>query len=315
MSRRIKRLNVEGRRSLCLLSLFAALLGCSEKTEKSESFAEPAYSKQYREHSVTAIVTLSETNIPTSGRIRLMIDVHAPAHSEVILPDLGNAVDPFTVDNRGNYTEPVQILPNGKHLTRRVWSLVPGLAGTNEFQSLEIHAGAETVKTQPVRVTVESLLPPGTDSFEIKDIAEPITLLPEQEKKRRSIYTVLGVLFGLIIVFLLISRLRKPKAVQLVLPHEAAFQSLESLPEDPVEKIHKINRILRSYYEARFGIPMIGKTLVEISGFLDDEEIIPFLERCEDLRFANKVPTGFTDEAEQFVRNYIERTLEVPSCD
>lgn len=300
-------------RRLPILLIASILAGCSKQPASVETFSEPVYSQQYRQGSATVIVSLSETNIPTAGKIRMLLDVHAPLDADVILPDLGTLIEPFQVAD--GYAEPIQRLPNGKQLHRRAWVLTPGLAGETIFQPLEIYAGADRIKTAPMSIGVESLLPAGIDTFEIKDIAAPIEILPEQEKKRRSIYTALGVLLALGLIPFLIRLTKRTKEESLIPAHESAFQSLEKLPEDPVEKIHELNRILRAYYQARFNIPMVGKTVVEMLPILEDDEMIRFLESCEEIRFSNKVPTGFADQSEQFVRGFIERTMEVPPCD
>lgn len=286
------------------------LLGCSEKTVETSSFSEPAYSKQYRDDSLTVIVSLSETNIPSSGKITAMIDVHVPDGIEPTVPSMGNFIDPFSVGD--GYTEPIQTLPNGKKLHRRVWVLLPSLPGKTVFQPLEISAGGETIKTEPISIGVSTLIPEGTEELAIRDIAAPIELLPAQEKKRRSMYTVVGVLLALGLIPFIIYLVRKPKIETVILPHEAASQSLKNLPGDSIERIHELNHIFRTYHQARFRFPMIGKTVVELSVVLDDTEIISFLERCDDIRFSNKVPEGFVAEAEQFVRSYIEKTMEAP---
>ncbi|QBG48425.1 hypothetical protein EGM51_13855 [Verrucomicrobia bacterium S94] len=291
---------------ICTLLLF----GCSEKQTDTQPYSEPVYSKQYRNHSMTAIISLSETNIPSSGKITLMLEMHVPAGTEPSFPNIGSQIDPFSLGE--GYTEPVQTLPNGKQLYRRVWQLLPALPGKTELQPLELSAGTNSITTEPIRIEVTSLIPEGTEKLEIRDIADPIELLPAQEKKRRSIYTAVGALFTLGLIPFIIYLLRKPKTVAVVLPHEAAFQALENLPENPVERIHELNRIFRTYHEARVGIPMVGKTVVELSAVLEDHKIISFLERCDDIRFSNKVPDGFIAEAAQFVRSHVENTMEVP---
>jgi len=297
---------------LPVLLSFALLVlaGCSEKQSEPLALSEPAYSKQYRNQALTTVVSLSETNISTAGKIILMLEVHTPDGVEPDFPTLGNIIEPFSVAD--GYSEPIQTLPNGKSLHRKVWILVPGLPGVSVFQSLEISADRDQIKTDPISVTVTSLLPPGTDELEIRDIAEPIELLPEQQKKRRLFYTVIGIILLLGLIPYILILLRKPKIEPRRLPHEAAFQSLENLPEDPVQRIHELNRIFRTYHEVRFGVPMIGKTAVELSVILEDTEMIQFLETCDDLRFSNKVPDDFVAEAEQFVRSTIEKTKEVP---
>ncbi|MDF7798150.1 hypothetical protein P4C99_01650 [Pontiellaceae bacterium B1224] len=306
-----------GWKPVLLSCLFVAILGCSDKQDQSKSLTEPVYSKQYRQDSTTVIVTLSETNIPTSGKIQLMIDVHAPAGMEVILPDSGNFLEPFSVAD--GYTEPVQTLPNGKQLHRRVWILIPSLPGDHRFQPLEIMAGPDSLKTDALKIHVESLLPPGIDSFEIKDIAEPVALLPEEEQQLQLIKILSGGVCALIFLVLVIrlSR-RRPKPEKVLSPHETAWLTLENLPEDELEKIQILHSLLLHFIEAVLNIPTTGKTLDEILPKLPKATLLgqrysleKYLNTSEQTRFSNKVPPGFSEELEQYVRKFIQQNPEV----
>lgn len=290
-------------------TLILLIIGCSEKTAPTDSYSEPAYSKQYRADALTAIISLSETNITSAEKIVFMLEVHTPNNEEPAFPNLGSLIDSFTISD--GYTEPQQTLPNGKLLHRRVWTLVPALPGNYTFQPLEISAAQNSIKTEPIRIEVQSLIPEGTNELEIRDIAEPIELLPAQQQKRRSIYMVFGAVLVLSTLGALFYVLRKPRPEIIILSHEAAFQALENLPDHPVERIHELNRIFRAYHETRFGIPMVGKTAAELGPVLDDTQMIRFLENCDTVRFSNQVPDGFAQEAEQYVRNHIETTREV----
>lgn len=294
-----------------LLPVMALLLfGCSEKAAETESDANPAYSRQYRSGSLTAIVSLSETNIPSSGKITAAVEIHTPAGIEPVVPNLSSFIDPFSVAD--GYGEPAQKLPNGRIRRRLVWILVPALPGGTVFQPLEIRAGGEQIKTEPIPVRVTSIIPAGLDEPDFRDIAGPMELLPEQQQKRRAAYTVIGsvLVLCLIPILLVLFRRRQPPAA--VLPREDALRALAALPENPVERIHECSRIFRVYYEARFGTPIMGRTAVELAALLEDMEMIRFLEQCDAVRFSNRVPPGFAAEAELFVRQYIEKNREVP---
>jgi hypothetical protein len=186
---------------------------------------------------------------------------------------------------------------------------------------LVIQAGEDSIQTEPITIHVESILPSGFDTLEIKDIAAPVELLPEQEKTRHSIYTVLGVLLALIIVPLLFRFRKSPKPEIILLPHEIAFQSLENLPNDPLEKIHELNRILRAFCEARFLVPTIGKTIDEIIRKLPKPVLLgqrylleQYLNASEQARFSHKFPPDFSEEMEAYVRKFIKKNKEDP-CD
>jgi hypothetical protein len=305
----------------CLLCLFVAILfsGCSKTVEK-KSASEPILSQQFRRQSVTVIVSVSETNISTAGNLQLMLDVQAPPGSDVGFPEIKNFVEPFFLS--GSYSEPKQTLPNRKILHRRVWILVPSLPGEVIFKPLEITAGTTFLKTAPITISVNSILPEELDAFEIKDIAAAATLLPEQQKKREWALKIFAGAIGFTLVVLACKIRKRPMKIIVLPPHETAFQALENLPEDPVARIHKLNRILREYIETRFNFPMIGKTTSEILPNIGNSEmmgstpeLVEFLERGEEIRFSNMIPNGFTEEAEQFVREFVETTKKEDPCD
>lgn len=321
---KVKGRHVEGQKSRllssCILSLFVAIIGCSKQPASVETVSEPVYSKQYRQHSTTAIVMLSETNIPTSGSIQLIIDVHAPAGMEVLLPEPGNFIYPFSVAD--GYTEPIQTLSNGKRLHRRVWKLTPGLSGDHIFQPLEILAGPEILKTDPINIHVESLLPAGTDSLAIKDIAAPMALLPEEQQRVQLIRILSGTAGALVLLMLgiLLSR-RRPKPEIPLNPHEVAWQALEDLPADDLERIQALNTILLQFIEAYLNVPTVGKTRNEIISKLPRPILLgqrypleDYLTASEAARFSHKVPPDFSENLEYYIREFIQKNKEA-ACD
>ncbi len=277
-------------------------------------------SRQYRQGSVTAIVSASETNIAATGQVQLTLDVQVPPGTDVVFPEVGNRVEPFTLS--GSWTEPLQTLPNGKILHRGVWLLVPSLPGEVVFQPLEIAAGPATLKTEPILVSVRSILPEGLDTLEIKDIAAPAILLPGQKKTQQRWLVFLGIATAAALVVLCIGLGRRPKRVAVLPPHELAFQALENLPGDPLEKIHKTSEILLSFIGGRFNLPTLGKTINEVVPLLPKKVLLgrrhkleKFLLAAEEIRFSNRIPPGFPENYEQYVRGFVEEMKQEAPCD
>jgi hypothetical protein len=300
-------------------SLFLLLLvaGCGKQSaeESVVSRSESILTQQFRDGSVTAIISIGETNITTTGKVQLMLDLHAPLGTEVVFPEISSSIEPFTISS--HYSEPQQALPNGKILHRQVWILVPELPGDVLFKPLEISVGNTTLTTDPILIRVDSILPPGLESFEIKDIAAPVTLLPEQEKKQRLGMLLIGATVLLILFTSVIRLFRRQKNIPLIPPHETAIQALTNLSDDPAVRIHELNRILRAYIESRFALPMVGKTAAEILPLVIDnnfQQLTAFFESGEQIRFSNRVPDGFAEEAEQTVRDFIETTKPEAPC-
>ena len=217
--------------------------------------------------------------------------------------------------------EPVQALPNGKLLHRRVWVLVPHLPGEAVFQPLEITAGASTVTTEPIAVHVESLLPEGLDTLEIKDIAEAVELLPEQKQRQQHRFILFSAVGALLVLALAVKLARRPKKVVVLAPHEIAFQALENLPDDALERVQALTGILLAFIGGRFKVATAGKTINEILPFFPKKILLGrrgplerFLINGEQFRFSNKVPAGFPEEMEKFIRSFVEEMKEEP-CD
>lgn len=308
------------KRAACLLCLLAAASGCSKNTGSVEvPAAEPVYSRQYRQESVTVIVSCSETNIPSSGTIRFELDVHAPPDAAVEVPETEDLVPGFAVAD--HYAEPAQMLPNGKLLHRHVWLLVPTLPGTNLFRSMEIRAGGSAIVTEPFPVVVRSLLPANLEALEIRDLAAPAELLPEEVQQRQRWRLLAGTAIVLALLAWAIRRKRRPKPVVVLLPHEAAWLALDHLPEEPLPRIQALTHILLAFIEGRFRRSTTGRTIPEILPGLPKKLLLgrrapleKILLESEQVRFSNKVPPGFAKQLEAYVRAFVDEMKEIPPC-
>ncbi len=309
------------RNGAVLLSLIALTLlsGCSKERAPLPPSSEPVLSQQYRQGSTTVIVSLSETNITSSGSIQLTIDVHAPAPREIIFPEVGSAVESFIISD--GYTEPAQTLPNGKQRHRRIWILVPALPGETVFQPLKIQAGTVTIQTKPIVISVTSLLPAGLTKFEIKDIAAPIPLRPEQAKQQRRWKMILAAAAGALLLLITLHHARKPKLIPSLSPREAAHQALATLPKEPLEKTQALSEILVAYLGGRFKLATSGKTISEILPLLPKKHLLGRREKLEhylltgeQIRFSNHIPDGFPDDFEHYLHNFIQETTPEAPC-
>ncbi len=298
------------------LSVAALLLaGCSKEVVEQAASSEPVLSRQYRQGSITVIVSASETNITTAGKIQLMVDVHAPPGADVPIPQIDALVEPFSVSD--SYDEPLQVLPNGKLLHRRVWMLVPALPGKTVFEPMEI----DTIPTEPIKVQITSVLPPELNMLEIKDIAEPIKLLPEESQKKNGWLILSGIIAAAVFLIFLLKRKRRPTKSNEPAPHAIALHALENLPEEEVARIHALNETLVNFIANRFQLPITAKTTSEIIPQLPKEILLgrrkpleQFLTDSEHIRFSNQVPAGFADQLEEYVRSFVDGAREAP-CD
>lgn len=297
---------------ICAVAL-ALGFGCVEDPAQAKTASEPELTRQYRQQSLTVLVSVSETNITTAGRIRLMMDIQTPAGTEVAFPQVGSFIEPFSLS--GHYMEPPQTLPNGKILHRQVWELVPSTPGKTTFESMSVSAGRTTLATDPITVQVESILPAGWTDLQIKDIAAPIALLPEQERKQRLWRVVFGIALAAALGALMVRLCNRPKTIIATPPHEVALQALDNLPMERMPCLHELSRILIEYLTGRYQLPITGKTTREIIPLLPKERLlglrprlIEFIETGELIRFSNRVPERYMEEAELYIREFIEAT-------
>lgn len=305
-----------------LHALVALLLlsGCSKESAPTTSPSAPVLSRQYRQGATLVVVTLSETNISSSGSIQLMLDIHAPPQSTILFPELESPIKPFTISS--DHTEPPQTLPNGKQRHRRVWTLLPSLPGKTIFQALDIHAGGANITTEPIPISTTSLLPADLDVFEIKDIAPPAPLLPEQAKRQRRWKILFAAGLLLLLPILILRHMREPAPIPVLPPHETALQALEKLPEDPLKKIQALTDLLVTYIGRRFQLPTTGKTIPEIISLLPEKTLLgrrykleSYLLTSEQIRFSNQIPNGFSDEFKQYIYTFIMETTPEAPCD
>ncbi len=310
-----------GIKTACYVIAVAFVFGCSEAPVKTDNASEPKLVHPYRKQSLTVIVSVSETNIATSGRIQLMMDVHTPEGTDVTFPEVASFVEPFSISD--GYIEPQQRLPNGKILHRQVWLLVPSTHGTATLGSMLVSGGSTSLETDPITIQVASILPPDLKDLAIKDIAEPITLLPRQRWQQRLWLFAWGAAVAATLVALMIRLCSRKHPVVVIPPYEAALQALDHLPAEQMARIHELSHILVEYLSRRYQLPIIGKTTREIIPLLLPEELcehkpglINFFENSDPVRFSNRVPEGFIESMEQYVREFVEDTKPgEPSCD
>jgi len=300
---------------LCMIGILL-LNGCSgESDKKPPEPNDPTVSRLYREGPLTVVLSVSETNIPASGSVELILSVQAPEGTDVAFPETEYPDGPFLLADR--YDAAAQALANGKQLHRRTWILVPVRAGSAALQPLEIRADSFVIKTEPVAVQVVSLLPPDLDALVIRDIAAPVLLLPGQQRLRQYGLIAGTTLFLLLLLFLLIHRTGRPLPVEIPAPHDAALQALAALPDDPAARVHELSRILKQYIEGRHHVPATAKTAGELVRLLNAPhftELLPFITAAEQMRFSNRVTASFAADAERLIRSFIDNDEQEDAC-
>ena len=281
---------------------------------------------------VRVTLEADRTTIPIDGHIRLTLLVEAPRHTIVTLPEVGSSLGPFVVASQ-SAPEPTE--EAGTELWRRDYLLeaedvgaltVPSLTVTFQ-EEIELEGSARQLQTEPLAITVTSVLPPDVDIAAPKDIAPPV---PLPRAAGSWLPWLLGLLaLGLIVLAALAWRRRKsrPPAGALRPAHLLALAELERLQGQlPAGRggseadYVRLADILRRYLVWRFGVRAPTQTTEELLASADRTGgpiaarrhlIAPVLAACDLVKFARHrpAPDDLQTRLRQ-ARDFIEQTAD-----
>jgi hypothetical protein len=273
------------------------------------------YEKSYSEGAVTVTVKVSRLSITVADRLELVLEALTSEGAELDWPAFSGKLGDFTVT--GASLSPPRLVDGGRVLREGRYELEPFLAGDYEIPPLALRlAGGRTIETEPVRIRVSSVLPPGEEAPELKEIAPPVEL----GGLSRWFYLPAGAaLAGLgYAAYRLLSRRRsRRRAARGTAPHERALRELSSLmAEDLIgqgqSKLFylRVSSILRRYIEERFGLRAPERTTEEFLADLEtsrelaarQKELLKrFLEHCDMVKFAAHQPSR--DEIDETINS------------
>jgi hypothetical protein len=184
--------------------------------------------------------------------------------------------------------------------------LEPFLPGEYEIPALTARFGEDvTIETEPVTVTVQSVLPPEAgEAPDIKEIAPPVSL----SRGWWWLWVLAVALAAAAALWYFWWRRRKSaeEAELLPQPHEVALRALRDLmAQDLIAKGQakllylRLSAILRHYIEGRFGLLAPEHTTEEFlyevrddARFSDSQKQLlrEFLEHCDMVKFAEYQP-------------------------
>ena len=318
-----------------LAAWFAVVLAGLPGPARAEGAGEPDPVRQ--ETSLDAVrVTLEadRTTIPIDGHIRLTLAVEAPLHTIVTLPEIGDDLGPFVVASQSAFGP--SAASSGTELWRREYLLeaesvgeliVPPLTVTYREQ-IELEAPAHELRTEPLAITVISVLPADVDIAAPKDIAPPV---PLPRSAASWLPWLLGALaIGLAVLAVLAwRRWRRPRPAATALrpAHLLALAELErlqgQLPADQPgsEEVYvRLADILRRYVVWRFGQRASAQTTEELLASADRSGgpiaarrhlIGPVLAACDLVKFARHRPgPGDLQIRLRQARDFIEQTAD-----
>lgn len=263
------------------------------------------YEKSYHDGGVLVTVKVSRLSITVADRLELVLEAVAPESAGLEWPSVAGRLGEFTVTGAN---EPPPRLVEGNRVRREGrYELEPFLAGDYEIPPLLIRlAGGRAIETEPVRIRVASVLPPGDQAPELREIAPPVELGGPSP----WVWLLAGAALASLAYAArrLWSRRRfRTRRARKVPPHERALRELSSLmAEDLIGQGQpklfylRVSSILHRYIEERFGWRAPERTTEEFLADLETRQELAarqkellrrFLEHCDMVKFGAHQPS------------------------
>lgn len=286
-----------------------------------------------QEHSVDGVrlaLEVDRQELAIDGRIRMSVQLEVPPGRLAALPDLSDQFGPFAVVAQ---SPAESSSAGGVTLLRRYYDLEPEGVGDLTVPPLAVavrdRQGGEDavheIRTDPVPITVTSVVPVDADYTEPKDIAPPMSL--PQPGWPIEVWALLGIGAGAIAAAVLLWRRRGRRAVAVrPLPaHLVALAELDRLEqaelgdEARLDAFYvRLSAILRRYLGWRFGLRALMQTTEEFVAALPASEsgLAPYrpvlaalLANFDLVKFARHRPERQDMAAAiAWVREFVQRT-------
>jgi len=265
--------------------------------------------------------------------LKLTLTITAPPEVRITLPDVPKTLGPFEVGQ--HRTADLLSLTPQTQQWQREYSLTAAVSGSLTVPSLTVQVqegdSTQPLTTDPLSITVTSLVPADADLSAIKDIAPPVPLL--RHGIPLWVWIVASALAG---VGLLAGgwwwyRRRQSAAAVLLLQrpaHVLALAALEHLQrqdligQERIEEFYvRVSTILRRYIELRFGLRAAEQTTEEFlvstlttGGLIAAHRDLleAFLQHCDLVKFARHRPTpGAMEETFESAKTFVEHTADM----
>ncbi len=285
----------------------------------------------------TLEVTPREATVGDPLEATLTVDL--PAGVRLERPSLGPEIGPFTVLS-GTWEGPREEAGG----ERWVWR---GRIAAYETGSLELppvglsvasEKGEATVRTEPVALTIRSVLPPekeGEPAPDLADLKPPVSIPPDYTALRRALLAFSGLLAAAGVVWWVHRRLAGRFAAmpaeldpfRRLPPHEWAYAELQRLLEGRLAEagevgsfFEELSRIVKRYLGARFRVGLLERTTGEVAPALRQAgmgepmagEVHRLLELCDRVKFAKETPgLSICRQAVEAAYGLVDRTRPV----
>jgi hypothetical protein len=284
----------------------AGLLALStHQAALAQSRADQPVTQQHRRDGVSLSLEVDRQVIAIDGQVQVTLRVEASSSIQVTWPDVGDRLGPFGVvargagasseDDRGQWQQDLVLVPED------VGELViPALPVAIQARPAD---AAWHLSTDPVTISVTSVVSPEADFAKPRDIAPPVAL---PERGLLPTWLALGLLIALAALVALWWRQRGQRSPSALLqpPDALAFADLEQLQplvdQDRVEEFYiQLADVLRRYLAARFGLPapvqtteqLLAATLVAGEPIVACRQLVgALLGQCDLVKFALQRP-------------------------
>jgi hypothetical protein len=298
---------------------------------RAEDADQPAVIQEHGIEGVALTMEIDRREIAIDGRIRATLRLEMSADHLGGLPELADRLGPFAVVMQS----PVETSSgDGMVQLRRYYEFEPEGVGELTLPALVVpvrdrqggDGPAGEIRTDPVSITVASVVPEGVDYTEPKDIAPPLSL--PRPGLPAAVWIGLGVLAATGALAVLAWRRWRRRAVRRLRPQPAHLVTLAELDRlrqaalDDDERIDafyvRLSAILRQYLGWRFGLRALMQTTEEVVTALPSAEsgLAPYrsvlsalLANFDRVKFARYRPEpSDMDKALRWVREFVERT-------
>jgi hypothetical protein len=262
---------------------------------------------------------LDRSSATVGERIGLSVNLDLPNGFDYEPVGLGPDLGPFRVSD-GKWvraTSPAE----EKSLTQWRWNGEIAAFETGELTVPAVRmrvrgpAGESTVGTDPIEITIESVLPAGEDParLEIADLKKPASVAADFRALRIALLALSGLLLLSGVLWWLARRFgpslarapEPPDPFERLEPHEWAFRELQRLlaqrlhEDGRVDAFHsELAGIVKRYLGGRFRVDLMERTTSEVRESLDQagvsgstiDEAERLLAQCDAVKFAGVRP-------------------------
>jgi hypothetical protein len=277
---------------------------------------------------------VDRTKITIGDKVNYTLEVSYPAKMTVILPDPAKSMNAFEIKD---FKVKGPSKSWGKMKLSCSYLLTTFLTGEYTIEPMvfaytEQDGTKKELKTEPVKITVESVKPGKTDFGDIKDVKPPLKV-----KTKFWLYFFLSIIVIALACagWWFYSQKRSRKGIfsdaeparpadEVALERLAKLKAMELVAQGRIKEHYIIlSEIIRKYIESRFNIPVLDRTTAELYREMRQAEmskqhirlIKDFLDECDLVKFARYSPDADLIEKDFSAAGEIVEQTRLPKPD